>query len=380
MPSSGTTPTLSAVRVWDTTHLTEAASHWLKTATVWEDTFTRLSQTINNPGGSPWLGDAADAAQQRAYSDRLTVIHAADQLHSASAVARAGADEIRSAQQAALAAVRRAEQAGFTVEEDFSVQSRETGSPAKLAARQAQAQVLATEIRSSVANLVATDQQAAAKITAAADGLGDTGFVNDEADPGSKEPTIQMVDNEEGGDPPPQPPVRGLPPEGVHPPVDGPLTAGPASRHSEAGTGGQSLWDKDGGEWRYFPGDKWHNPHWDYNGHDNPNSPWGNIPINGLPPRIGETPPLISGLPPWLLNPAAPGVPGPPQNPLLVPFPGATMPTPTPVPAPPPGPGLMPHIDIPAPSAGDLQTAGGETAVVGGGGLLLVILGALALP
>lgn len=119
-------------------------------------------------------------------------------------------------------------------------------------------------------------------------------------------------------------------------------------------------------------------PHWDYNGHANTHSPWDNIPINGLPPRIGEAPPIISGMPPWLPNPAAPGVPGPPHNPLLEPFPGATMPAPASAPTPAPGRGLMPHIVIPAPSAGDLQTVGGEAAVVGGGGLLL-ILGAMAL-
>lgn len=203
--------------------------------------------------------------------------------------------------------------------------------------------------------------------------------------PGGKKPTVQTVDNhvfkEESGEPrpgPPEPPTRGLPPEGVHPPVDGPLIPGPASRPSEAGKGGQSLWDEDGNEWRYFPGDRWHNPHWDFNGHGNPNSPWDNIPINGLPPRIGEAPPIISRLPPWLLNPAAPGVPGPPQNPLLAPFPGTTMPVPTSAPVQAPGPGLMPHIDLPAPSASDLRTAGGETAVLGGGALLL-ILGAMAL-
>ncbi|WP_233716895.1 hypothetical protein [Mycolicibacterium vinylchloridicum] len=290
-----------------------------------------------------------------------------------------GAYEIRSAKQTALAAVARAEQAGFSVGEDFSVRSRETGSPATLAARQTQAQILAADIRARVGELIAADQQAAGKIAAAAEGLGDANFADSDATPGREKPTIQMVDNHEGGDPSPQPPARGLPPEGVHPPVDGPLTPGPASRPSEAGKGGQSLWDKDGGEWRYFPGDKWHNPHWDYNGHANPNSPWDNIPINGLPPRIGEAPPIISGLPPWLLSPATPGVPGLPQNPLLTPFPGATMPSPAPAPAPVPGPGLVPHIDIPAPSTGDLQTAGGETAVIAGGGILLLIIGAMAL-
>lgn len=381
MPNSGVIPTLSAVRGWDTTHLTQAAAHWTNTATTWEEAFTRLSQSIGNPGGSPWLGEAADAAHQRAYHDRLTVIRAADQLHGASAAARSGAEEIRSAQQVALGVVRRAEQAGFTVGEDFSVRSSETGSPAMLAARQAQAQVFAAEIRTSVAKLIAADKHAAGRILAASDGLGGTGFPDDgDATPGKKKPTIQMVDDHQGGEPSPQPPARGLPPEGVRPPIEGPLTPGPASRPSEAGKGGQSLWDKDGGEWRYFPGDKWHNPHWDYNGHGNPKSPWDNIPINGLPPRIGEAPPIISGLPPWLLSPATPGVAGPPQNPLLAPFPGVTMPQPGPIPASAPGPALMPDFHIPAPNAADLQRAGGETAVVGGGGLLLLILGALALP
>jgi len=77
--------------------------------------------------------------------------------------------------------------------------------------------------------------------------------------------------------------VRGLPPDGVSPPVDGEVKPGPASRPSEQKRGGQSLWDDKGGEWRYFPGDRFHNPHWDHNSHGNPSSPWTNIDIGGLP-------------------------------------------------------------------------------------------------
>jgi RHS repeat-associated protein len=82
-------------------------------------------------------------------------------------------------------------------------------------------------------------------------------------------------------------PERGLPPDGVSPPVENPehCKPGPASRPSEGKKGGKSIWDPKGGEWRYFPEDKWHNPHWDYNPHNRPKSPWQNIPINGLPPR-----------------------------------------------------------------------------------------------
>lgn len=247
MSSSSVAPTLSAVRGWDTVHLTEAASHWTRTATRWEDTFDRLSQSLINPGGSPWLGEAADAAQQRTYNDRLIVIGAADQLHNASTIARTGAEQIRSAKQAALAAVQRAEEAGFTVGEDFSVTSSETGSPAFVASRQAQAQGLATSIRVRVGELIAVDQQVAGKIVAATEGLKGVGFTESDATATiGKKPSIQLVDNHttaEDGETqpepePPVPPARGLPPEGVHPPVDGPLTPGPASRPSEAGKGG----------------------------------------------------------------------------------------------------------------------------------------------
>lgn len=77
----------------------------------------------------------------------------------------------------------------------------------------------------------------------------------------------------------------GYPPEGVAPPAEGEVKPGPASRPSERGKGGQSLWDDKGGEWRYSPEDKWHNPHWDYNPHYKPSSPWQNVPIGPLPPR-----------------------------------------------------------------------------------------------
>lgn len=90
----------------------------------------------------------------------------------------------------------------------------------------------------------------------------------------------------ENGDSSSEEPVRGLPPEGILPPIPnaGECKSGPASRPSEQEKGGQSLWDPDGGEWRWHPGDRWHNPHWDHNPHDRPNSPWVNVPQGDLPP------------------------------------------------------------------------------------------------
>jgi hypothetical protein len=163
-----------------------------------------------------------------------------------------------------------------------------------------------------------------------------------------------------------------LPPEGVRPPLPGgDLTEGPASRSSEANKGGRSLYDPNGGEWRYFPGDKYHNPHWDYNPHTNPRSPWDNIPIGELPPVKDN--PIITGLPPWLDNPAPITIPG--QNPLTAPFPGAEIPSPAPA-SPNPGSSLpsLPHVNIPAPNPADLENAGAAgTGVVAGGGLLALL-------
>lgn len=376
-------PGLSALLDWPTEHLTEAADHW---HTVGERNYGVAHQVWRDALSADWQGEAAEALRTGTHADMQTTSAAVDQLQAAASVARSGASDLDAARSRVRYAVEDARAAGFEVGEDLSVTDRVSGgSAAQRAARQAAAQAFAGDIRQRAAQLVGLDQQIAGKITAAVAGIRDTFSHNPAPGPPPQDGRVRAVDRtwkQDGGngeaDPPaPAPPARGLPPEGLHPPVSGPLTPGPASRPSEQSAGGQSLWDEHGGEWRYFPGDKWHNPHWDYNPHSNPNSPWDNIPINGLPPRIGDAPLIVSGLPPWLQNPAAPGVSGPPQNPLLVPFPGGTMPVPPPAPA--PAPGLLPHINIPAPSPGDLQTAGGQAAVVGGGGLLLLILGAMAL-
>jgi len=69
-------------------------------------------------------------------------------------------------------------------------------------------------------------------------------------------------------------PPRGLPPEGMLPPTDGPFAEGPASRPSDDGW---SLYDPKGGEWRWMPRDKYHEPHWDYNPWTSWNSAWINV-------------------------------------------------------------------------------------------------------
>lgn len=295
----------------------------------------------------------------------------------ASTIARAAADEIAFAKRQVLNAVGEAHAEGFLVEEDLSVTDRLASStPAERAARIAQAQRLAATIRAKALTLVATDEKFAAQIASAATGLGDLAF-NASPPQHSGDRPMQALDFSESP-PPPEPteprPPRGLPPEGVSPPVAGDLTQGAASRPSEAGKGGQSLWDDSGGEWRYFPGDRHHNPHWDFNPHNVPNSPWDNVPIGDLPPVKDN--PIITSLPPWLEDPTAPGVAGSPQNPLLAPFPGADMPSSSPSPSTSawePS-NMLPGFHIDAPNPQDLENAGATgTGVVAGGGLLALL-------
>lgn len=264
---------LSRVHAWDTEHLITASIRWTNEAQIWEDVYTTTANEIVAPGGTNWLGAAAEAAQQRTALDRVKVVGLVDDLHTAAEVARRGADRLAHARRAVLTAVDRAHNDLFVVGEDFLV-SESAASPFGSAIRQAEALAHANEIRMKVIALVELDREIATAISSAAGHLENVQF----------DAPVQMLDNEEEEGHSEAPRVRGLPPDGVRPPVEGDLTPGPASRPSEVRKGGQSLWDENGGEWRYFPGDKYHNPHWDYNPHDAPNSGWENRPIGDLPP------------------------------------------------------------------------------------------------
>jgi len=183
MPAAGGIPTLSQVRSWNTEHLTEGAEHWTRTAVVWEDSFTELANRISMPGGTPWEGEAADAAFTRAHTDRMSVIGLADELHAAARIARTGATEISSARGAALRVVDAAGAVGFVVGEDFSVTSPGYFDPVTAAVRQAQAEAIATDLRATVGTLMATDAQVAARLTAATATLGTTVFPESEDEP-----------------------------------------------------------------------------------------------------------------------------------------------------------------------------------------------------
>jgi hypothetical protein len=356
-------PTLSQIRNWDTEHLSHAADEWEAEAERWE---TAYEQNYQRLAATDWQGQGRAAALERAGLDLVKVRGPAWQLQEAATAARYGFAQQNGAKQWALDAVADAEQAGFSPTEDLSVADRQIGgSAATRAARQAEAQALAAQIRHRAALLVVSNQEVATKITAAAGNIGEFSF--DEPTGVAVTPSaqknngIQLVDNKTWKQDPPPPPSsprpEGLPPEGVRPPVAGELTPGPASRPSQQSRGGQSLWDEHGGEWRYDPGDRpgdrWHNPHWDYNPHLLDDRQWQNIPIGDLPPRK------------QIPDPSARSVPNPPQ------FPPTDMPDPSaapaPIYAPPPG---GPIINLPPISHDDAAKAGTATGLTGIAGIL----------
>lgn len=148
------TPTLGEIRRWDTAPMIEAATRWSSTAQSWECTFSELTQHI---AGTGWEGSAAEAARGLIASDRRQAIGHADGLRAAAFAARSGADRIAGTRNAVLAAVDAAEETGFSVGDDFTVNSRDP----RLRAR---SDAVADDLRSRVGALLAVDRQVASEI------------------------------------------------------------------------------------------------------------------------------------------------------------------------------------------------------------------------
>jgi hypothetical protein len=201
----------SQITRYSTAHLETAATNWSETGDEWEGHFEAIHRGTLAPGGTAWEGAGADAAQDGTFADVVKVRGLADHLHSAAAAARTGADDIAWAKGRALDAISTAEDAGFTVTEDLSVAERSTIplSGAARAARQAQAEVLAADIRTQAINLAAVDKAAAATITSALAPLDTVNFADAPGRP-DEAPTVQAVDYHQFKENPP-PPDPGLP-------------------------------------------------------------------------------------------------------------------------------------------------------------------------
>lgn len=181
-------PSLSDVRAFTGEYLIDAAQHWSASAQRWTDTFDRLTREVLRPAGTEWLGEAAESAALRVGTDRVRVAGVADDLQAAAATARRAAADLHAAKTKLLNNVRAAQAARFTVGEDFSLTSLETGTPREVAAREAQARAFADAIRADVLALISADEQAAAQITNATAGLQSLSFGSPE-DTGAVETT-----------------------------------------------------------------------------------------------------------------------------------------------------------------------------------------------
>ena len=168
-------PTLSQIEAYSTDHLVDAADHW-----------DRLGgpvggRALAGPQPSSCAGLARCsrrcASSSGPVSDYTVASGQADQLRSTSRIARQQAGELDHLRNSVLYAVEDAHNAGFIVGEDFSVtDTRTSRTAAELAARQAQAQVFAADIRGRAGALVGADTTVAADLSSAAAGIGDNSF------------------------------------------------------------------------------------------------------------------------------------------------------------------------------------------------------------
>lgn len=196
-------PTLTQIRNWDTAHLTDAAQSWTARAEDWERSFTNVENAARAPGGLPWLGAAADAAQARTFADRMRVLALADVLHATATVATTGAADLASARQRVLSAVTAAVAEGFEVDEDLSVHAAvHAGQDAD--AVLARGRYWAGQIGARAAELMETDRGVATSLTRSAGDLSGSGPFDRDGD-GVPEPPADATAGDPSQIPPPPP-------------------------------------------------------------------------------------------------------------------------------------------------------------------------------
>ncbi|MFZ0226765.1 MAG: hypothetical protein WA622_07360 [Mycobacterium sp.] len=167
-------PTRSQIESYTTDHLVDAADYWGSLADRWEDAHW---QVRNEAHSLNWEGSAGDAMRARTVADYTVATHRADQLRAAAGIARQQAGELERLRNRILYAVGDAEDAGFAVGEDLSVNDiRATMNPAELIARQSKAHAFAADIRQRAVMLTGVDNDVAGSLTAIAGNVGDALF------------------------------------------------------------------------------------------------------------------------------------------------------------------------------------------------------------
>ncbi len=167
-------PTRSQIESYTADHLVDAADYWSGLAERWEDAHW---QVRNQAHSLLWEGASGDALRARTTADHVVVTDQAEQLRGASVIARQQAGELERLHNAVLYAIEDAEEAGFAVGEDLSVTDiHASGNLAELAARQAQAQAFAADIRERATSLIGADTDVAGNLTTTAGSVGDVHF------------------------------------------------------------------------------------------------------------------------------------------------------------------------------------------------------------
>lgn len=174
-----------------------------------EDAFFQMR---NQSYAVDWSGAGGDALRERTSADLLIVSAKADMLREAAGIARNGSGDISAAQRRVLYGVEDAHNAGFTVGEDLSVTDTHTSStPAEQAARQAQAQAFAGDIRLRAQQLDEADAKVAGQLTAATADLGSVDFAQSPIPnpvaqaPATHRKGVQLVDFKQDGGISPRP-------------------------------------------------------------------------------------------------------------------------------------------------------------------------------
>ncbi|MHC9297139.1 hypothetical protein ACRCUN_32150 [Mycobacterium sp. LTG2003] len=109
------------VESWNPATLTAIGNAWKTLGTNVEGLFNRYKSTVAGVNDGHWEGLAADAALNRAESDRVSAVRVVDHLERVAQIAIDGFNEVNPPLQRARNAITGAEAAGFTVTENLTV-------------------------------------------------------------------------------------------------------------------------------------------------------------------------------------------------------------------------------------------------------------------
>jgi hypothetical protein len=188
-------PTVSQALSYSTTHLIDAAAHWEDLADRWAFTYGQVHAEAQ---GLPWEGLGAEALQQGIANDHRIASAGAENLRGAARIARLEAPNLNAMHRRLLYALEDAQQAGFTVAEDWSItDTGATGNSTEQPEQQTQAQAFAADLRSQAGALLARDTEVSGNMTAAAGRAGVTTFVDPGVyhKPSGDSGYVQFVDN-----------------------------------------------------------------------------------------------------------------------------------------------------------------------------------------